>query len=223
MLENIYLHIENTEKPLIAAIKGSKEITFPMIAMRITLAAVCAPIGLIQNQAANIFCSFAFTLAGAVLISGFVALTLSPMMCSRFFKAQGAEPKAYRRIIETIYERMARGYQKILTAILNKRILVVFAAILIAVGGFFLAKNISMAFLPQEDMGFVIAAVFTSGGSSINTVNPGLEQVASIFKQAPAVASVVTVADTNAKTFNSVLQCLNRLKSESKALHKLRM
>lgn len=119
MLENIYRHIENGEKPLIAAIKGSKEITFPVIAMTITLAAVYAPIGLMQNQAANIFRSFAFTLAGAVLISGFVALSLSPMMCSRFLKAQGGEPKGYSRIIETIYERMAQGYQKILAAILN--------------------------------------------------------------------------------------------------------
>ncbi|PNT90221.1 efflux RND transporter permease subunit [Coxiella burnetii] len=217
MLENIYRHIENGEKPLIAAIKGSKEITFPVIAMTITLAAVYAPIGLMQNQAANIFRSFAFTLAGAVLISGFVALSLSPMMCSRFLKAQGGEPKGYSRIIETIYERMAQGYQKILAAILNKRILVVFAAVLIAVGGFFLAKNIPMAFVPQEDMGFVIAAVSTSSGSSINTINRGLEQVASIFKQAPAVASVVTVADTNAKAFDSVFAMLKPFKDRKQS------
>ncbi|WP_280123459.1 efflux RND transporter permease subunit [Coxiella endosymbiont of Ornithodoros amblus] len=143
-----------------------------------------APIGLIQNQAANIFRYFAFTLAGTVLISGFVALTLSPMMCSCFLKA-GGEPKGYNRIIETIYEGMARAYQKILAVILNKRILVVFVVILIAVGDFFLAKNIPMAFVPQEDMGFVIAAVSTSSGSSINTINRGLEQVAIILNKRP--------------------------------------
>ncbi len=217
ILENTYRHIENGEKPLIAAIKGSKEITFPVIAMTITLAAVYAPIDLMQNQVANIFRSFAFTLAGTVLISGFVALTLSPMMCSRFLKAHGGEPKCYSPIIETIYERMARGYQKILAAILNKRILVIFAVILIAVGSFFLAKNIPMAFVHQEDMGFVIAAVSTSSGSSINTINRGLEQVASIFKQAPAAASVITVADTNAKAFDSVFAMLKPFKDRKQS------
>lgn len=86
MLENIYRHIENGMKPIQAAFKGAKEISFAIVAMTITLAAVYAPITMIPGTTGKIFTEFAMTLAGCVLISGFVALTLSPMMCGRLLK-----------------------------------------------------------------------------------------------------------------------------------------
>lgn len=87
MLENIYRYIEDGMKPIQAAFKGAKEISFAIIAMTITLAAVYAPITMIPGTTGKLFTEFAMTLAGAVIISGFVALTLSPMMCGRLLKA----------------------------------------------------------------------------------------------------------------------------------------
>ena len=90
MLENIYRYIEEGMKPIDAAFKGAKEISFAVIAMTLTLAAVYAPIALSPGMTGKIFTEFAITLAGAVVISGFVALTLTPMMCGRLLKAHGS-------------------------------------------------------------------------------------------------------------------------------------
>src|SRR6185312_16012907 len=83
VLENIHRHIEEGQKPLHAALLGAREIGFAVIAMTLTLAAVYAPIGFMTDITGRLFREFAFTLAGAVIISGFVALTLSPMMCAK--------------------------------------------------------------------------------------------------------------------------------------------
>ena len=86
MLENIYRHIEEGMKPYHAALKGSREIGFAIVAMTMTLAAVYAPIAFTPGRTGRLFLEFALTLAGAVVISGFVALTLTPMMCSKLLK-----------------------------------------------------------------------------------------------------------------------------------------
>ena len=88
VLENIYRHIEEGMPPMEAAFKGSKEIGFAVIAMTLTLAAVYAPIGFMSGTTGRLFTEFAWALAGAVMISGFVALTLSPMMCSRLLSTR---------------------------------------------------------------------------------------------------------------------------------------
>src|SRR6266850_8593634 len=87
VVENIYRHIEEGKRPMEAALMGAREIVYPIIAMTITLAAVFAPIGFVSGLTGALFKEFAFTLAGAVLVSGGIALTLSPMMCSRLLKA----------------------------------------------------------------------------------------------------------------------------------------
>ncbi len=90
VVENIYRHIEEGKKPFEAALLGAREIVYPVIAMTITLAAVFAPIGFVSGLTGALFREFAFTLAGAVIVSGVIALTLSPMMCSRLLKAHNA-------------------------------------------------------------------------------------------------------------------------------------
>ena len=90
VVENIYRHIEEGERPIQAALKGAREIVYPVIAMTITLAAVFAPIGFVSGLTGALFREFAFTLAGAVIVSGIIALTLSPMMCSKLLKAHDA-------------------------------------------------------------------------------------------------------------------------------------
>src|SRR5690606_31901788 len=111
MLENIYRHIEEGMAPKEAAFKGSREIAFAVIGMTLTLAAVYAPIGFITGTTGKLFTEFAWTLAGAVLISGFVALTLSPMMCSVLLKQQTSHGRFYT-IIENALEGLRRGYRR---------------------------------------------------------------------------------------------------------------
>ena len=86
VVENIHRHIEEGMTPFDAAIQGAHEIALPVIAMTITLAAVYAPIGFVSGVTGALFREFAFTLAGAVIVSGFIALTLSPMMCSKLLR-----------------------------------------------------------------------------------------------------------------------------------------
>lgn len=213
MLENIYRHLEEGATPFVAAITGSKEITFAVIAMTITLAAVYAPIGLMQNQASSIFQSFAFTLASAVLLSGFIALTLSPMMCARLLKHQNtAQQHGYTYWLEHGYTKLTVVYQKLLTAILKKRFIVIICAVGIAIGGFFLLKHTPMAFVPQEDMGLIVAQVNAPTGASIDTFANKLDQVSNIFLKNTDISSLIAMADTNPKSFNGVFATLKPYK-----------
>src|SRR5262249_50742192 len=95
MLENIYRHVEEGMKPVQAALKGAGEIGFAIVAMTITLASVYAPIAFAQGRTGKLFLEFALTLAGAVLVSGFIALTLTPMMCSKLLKGHVQHGKLF--------------------------------------------------------------------------------------------------------------------------------
>ncbi len=109
VLENIYRHIEEGMPPMAAAFKGTREVGFAVIAMTLTLAAVYAPIAFTTGRTGRLFIEFALTLAGAVLVSGFVALTLSPMMCSRLLR-HDPNPHIFVRGIERVLGALTRGY-----------------------------------------------------------------------------------------------------------------
>lgn len=122
VVENIYRHIEIGESPVDAAINGAREIARPVIAMTLTLAAVYAPIGFLGGLTGIFFREFAFTLAGAVLISGIVALTLAPMMASRLLKAEDArESGGVSHLLDRLVNRLRRLYTRILSVSLALR------------------------------------------------------------------------------------------------------
>ena len=110
VVENIHRHLERGETPMQAAIDGMREIFGPVIAMTITLAAVYAPIGFTQGLTGALFREFAVTLAGAVVISGFIALTLSPMMAARVLKPHGAGASRFQRIVDRSFDRVSEAY-----------------------------------------------------------------------------------------------------------------
>ena len=110
MLENVYRHIEEGMKPFDAAIKGAREIGFAIIAMTLTLAAVYAPIAFTPGRTGRLFLEFAVTLAGAVVVSGFVALSLTPMMCSKLLK-HNDKPNIFVRVIEKALAALENGYR----------------------------------------------------------------------------------------------------------------
>ena len=132
VLENIFRHVENGMPVRQAAFQGSREIAFAVIAMTVTLAAVYAPIGFMQGRTGRLFTEFALTLAGAVLVSGFVALTLSPMMCSRMLRHRKQHMAIYN-IIESFFVALTNGYQRLLRRVLRAKALVIVLVLIVAV------------------------------------------------------------------------------------------
>lgn len=153
VVENIHRHIEEGKSPFDAAIQGAREIATPVIAMTITLAAVYAPIGFMTGLTGALFKEFAFTLASAVIISGVIALTLSPMMCSKLLKSETSTNR-FVQFLDGFFERLKTRYQKILHSLLDTRsIILVFAAtVLLILPYLYLTTPKETA--PEEDQGF---------------------------------------------------------------------
>ena len=163
MLENIFRHIEEGVPPMQAAIQGSREIGFAIIAMTITLATVYAPIGFLTGRSGRLFIEFAWTLAGTVLISGFVALTLTPMMCSRLLRHEEKHGAFYTGIERAIVNATV-SYKRFLAQILARRLMVLgVAAGFIAIGGalFLSLKN---ELTPVEDRSSIVGIYIGPGG-----------------------------------------------------------
>ena len=167
MLENIYRHVEEGMPPMEAALQGSKEIGFAIIAMTLTLTAVYMPFAFSTGRTGKLFIEFALTLAGAVLVSGFTALTLSPMMSSRLLRHETSHGRFYE-FGERVLRGVDRRYHRLLERVLGLRWLVVgFAAvtILAMVGLFTLLPN---EIAPQEDQGLVIGFATAPEGATID-------------------------------------------------------
>src|SRR4051794_29174370 len=143
-------------KPVEAALKGSREIAFAIIAMTITLAAVYAPVAFQTGRTGRLFAEFALTLAGAVLVSGFVALSLSPMMSSLLLKHQASHGWVYR-IVEKGLERLNGGYRRALRFTLTVRPAIVLCMLLVAGMAAFLFKALPSELAPIEDRGTIVA------------------------------------------------------------------
>jgi len=157
VLENIHRHIEDGMKPMDAALQGMREITGPVVAMTITLAAVFAPLGFTGGLTGSLFREFAFTLAGAVIISGFAALTVSPMMSARLLRSGGES--RFQRLIDTTLERVSNRYEKLVSGSLNYRpVTLLIVASLLALTGY-LFVNTSSELAPEEDVGALFSLV----------------------------------------------------------------
>jgi multidrug efflux pump len=185
VLENIYRHLEEGLTPFQAAIKGAREITGPVIVMTTTLAAVFAPIGFMGGLTGSLFTEFAFTLAASVIISGIIALTFSPMLCSKIIDRQLMEAKLVKRI-DALFTRLKDYYKAKLTAVLNYRPLVLIVATTVLISIYFLYTNTKTELAPTEDQSFL--AVFANAPSAANlnylqTFNPQLEKMLKSFPE----------------------------------------
>jgi multidrug efflux pump len=158
VLENIHRHIEEGLKPVDAAIVGMKEIFLPIVSMTITLAAVYAPIGFTQGLTGSLFREFAFTLAGAVIISGIVAVTLSPMMSSKLLKSHGSQSR-FAAFVDRTFTRLENWYARRLKGSLDYRgVTLVIVAILLGTTAFLFMKTGS-ELAPEEDQGAYLGIV----------------------------------------------------------------
>lgn len=201
MIENIHRHIEQGMAPFEAAIKGSKQITSAVIAMTITLAAVYAPIGFTQGFTAVIFKEFAFTLAASVIISGFIALTLSPMMCANILIPEQAESQ-FTHKTDQLFNRLSIFYQELLKKCLDKRIKVIGSLFVIALIGYGIYKLIPQEFLPNEDTGIIQVSITSPTGSSIAYTDSYMQQIEKLYAQFPEIESYYDMVNAgNATSF----------------------
>jgi multidrug efflux pump len=193
VLENIYRHIEEGMKPIPAAFKGIREIGSAVIGMTLTLAAVYAPIGFMSGTTGRLFTEFAWALAGSVLISGFVALTLSPMMCSRLLKHQEKHGFFYN-LVERFLERLTTGYSAVLRGVLRFRFLVVLVGVAVAATSFFVFRTIKPELSPTEDRGTIISTFLGSEGATINYMERYAKQIEGILSKIPEAQAYFVVS-----------------------------
>ncbi len=193
MLENIYRHVENGMTPVKAALVGSREISFAIVAMTITLAAVYAPIGFMTGITGRLFTEFAWTLAGAVIVSGFVALTLSPMMCSKLLRQQSHHNLFYR-IIERFLNGITAGYRALLRGALAARPLVLLVGLAVASSSYFLFTTLKAELAPVEDQGNIITVFRGPEGATIEYTDAYAKKLEEIALAVPESDRVFVVS-----------------------------
>lgn len=193
VLENIYRHIEEGLAPIDAAIKGIREIAFAVMAMTLTLVAVFAPLAFTTGRTGKLFTEFALTLAAAVLVSGFCALTLSPMMASRVLKPVHGTPPRWSQAIERGLNGMTQGYQRALIRLLPWRKTVVVGALGLLGLAVFLLTALPKELSPIEDRGIIIAAGSAPEGSTPAYLSRYTQQVEGVMQGVPEWASTFMI------------------------------
>jgi len=192
VLENIYRHIEEGMKPFEAAIRGAREIGFAVIAMTLTLAAVYAPIAFTPGRTGRLFLEFAVTLAGAVIVSGFVALTLTPMMCSKLLRHSGRS-NVFARVIEGMLGGLERGYGGSLAVALRLRWLVLLLAVGVGAAGGWLFTQMKSELSPTEDRGTIIINGAAPEGASFAYTQRYASQAEELLAQVPELRSYLMI------------------------------
>ena len=203
MLENIFRHVEAGMPRREAAITGAREIGFAIVAMTLTLASVFAPLAFATGRTGRLFIEFALTLAGAVLVSGFIALTLSPMMCSLLLKHEEKHSWLFN-LIEGWLEAMTNGYRRALTAVLHARWVVAIGWLAVLGAGAVLFMSLKAELAPIEDRGVVFGVVTAPQGSTPQYTADQIKPIEQFYAQIPeaaawtAISGFPTVVDGNA-------------------------
>ena len=184
VLENIFRHIEEGLSPFQAALKGIREISFAVVAMTLTLAAVFAPLVFTPGRTGKLFGEFALTLAGAVIVSGFVALTLTPMMCSKLLRHNPA-PNRFDRGMESALVALTARYRGALGWLLGQRWIVL---VVMAVSGglsWWLFSGMKSELAPVEDRGVIIMPVRAPDGATLDFTARYLDAIDAIGAEFP--------------------------------------
>jgi multidrug efflux pump len=192
MVENVERHIQLGERPFPAAIKAARELVGPIIAMTITLAAVYMPIGIQGGLTGALFREFAFTLAGAVIISGVVALTLSPMMSSKLLRA-GDPERGFAGRINRGFDGIRKIYTRLLTGTLNYRPIVftVWVIVALLIVPFYMFSQRELA--PTEDQSVVFGIIQAPANATLDQTKLFSSQVADVYKSFPENESIFQI------------------------------
>ena len=180
MLENIHRHIEAGMNRFEAAMKGAKEIGFAVVAMTITLVAVFTPLVFVTGRVGQLFVEFALTVVSAVLVSGFVALTLTPMMCSILLKKHENHGSIYKTS-ELIFEKINNGYSAVLRLFLKGWFVVVGVFVVAIIAMLSLFAQLKQELSPVEDRGFFMAFAIAPEGATMQYTDRYMKQVAGIL------------------------------------------
>ncbi len=193
VVENIYRHIEEGMTPFDASIKGAREIAMPVISMTITLAAVYAPIGFVSGVTGALFREFAFTLAGAVVVSGVIALTLPPMMCSVLLRPPVAGQGGLAARLDRLFESLRKRYESRLHKTLNFRAMtmLVLAGVLALTGIMYTSTPKELA--PEEDQGILFLIVKTPQYANLDYLEQTTGALYKVLDQIPEKSHVFTI------------------------------
>jgi hydrophobic/amphiphilic exporter-1 (mainly G- bacteria), HAE1 family len=167
MLENIVRHIEMGEPPMDAALRGAEEVGFTILSMTLSLAAVFIPLIFMAGVIGRLFREFAVTISAAILVSGFVSLTLTPMLCARFLKPQKRETHGrLYNAFEHLFDRLLHGYERSLAWVMDRRPLTLIFSVLILVATGFMFGRIPKGLFPSDDTGLLSVSTQAAQGTS---------------------------------------------------------
>lgn len=186
VVENIHRHLEEGMPPMDAARLGARELAGPVIAMTITLLSVYAPIGFVGGLTGTLFSEFAFTLAGSVLISGVVALTLSPVMCALLLKPMEEEGR-FARWLDSQFLKLRESYMRLLHRMLNFRPLVVAVGALLLASCYFLYRMVPAELAPLEDDAIFVYQAVTPPNTSLDQAARYNDRLIAAMKSFPEV------------------------------------
>jgi multidrug efflux pump len=196
VVENVDRHMKEEGKPpLEAALIAARELGGPIIAMTIVLVAVYVPIGFQGGLTGALFTEFAFTLAGAVAVSGVIALTLSPMMCSRFFSAE-QESGRFVKFIDRQFDRVRRGYHRVLGRLLETWVVLVVMGALLLAGTVYLFMTSKSELAPQEDQGIVLNQIIGPPDATAEQMLIYAKQVFDVAREEPEYAQMFQITGT---------------------------
>ena len=193
VLENAYRHQEELhEDPVTAATNGTREIAFAVIATTISLVAVFTPLAFLQGNTGRLFNEFGIAVAGSVLISGFVALTLTPMLCARVLRVPPRHGALYQ-VLERGFDGLANGYARSLGWALRRRGLVVALVLLSAGGAVFLFKGLKREFVPPEDRGWFLTFAIAPEGSTLEYTDAYQRRLEEILGRTEGIESYFSI------------------------------
>jgi len=194
MVENVERHLHMGKSPFQAAKEAARELLGPIIAMTITLAAVYAPIGIQGGLTGALFREFAFTLAGAVIVSGIVALTLSPMLGSKLLRAGDTE-RGFAGFVNRRFESVRNLYVRLLSGTLQYRpvVLMVWAIVAVLMVPFYMFSQRELA--PAEDQGVVFGVIQASANSTLDQTNLFAQQVYDVYHSFPESESIFQITN----------------------------
>jgi len=190
-VENVQRHIDQGHNAIDAAFIGSREIGFAVIATTLTLVAVYAPVGLLPGTMGRLFVQFAVTLSIAVLLSGIVSRTLSPMMCSRVLTS--GDPSYLQRLVENVFERIAGRYRVVLHHIMHMRWITILVAVVIGAIAVLYVINIEKTIAPQEDEGYLIAIFEGPQGATLDYMESQAQAIETMLSSLPEAENTIVL------------------------------
>jgi hydrophobe/amphiphile efflux-1 (HAE1) family protein len=216
MIENIVRYLEHGDRPFDAAIKGAGQIGFTIISITISLVAVFIPLLFMAGIIGRLFREFAVTVTTAVLMSGFISLTLTPVMCSLFLRREQESTNRASRAAEAFFNWMIRGYDRGLRWVFRHSLLTLYSTIALILVTGFLYVIIPKGFFPEQDTGFIFGQAETRQDASFEQISKIENEFARIIGQDPAVSGVVGFAGSTAgNSSESTARLFIQLKPQS--------